>query len=133
MGTIRGSCLCGNFRFELEGNVLFLKNCHCSQCRKLTGSTYATYVRARTKDLKVLSGSDALTTYERRPGNVIAFCKHCGSVVPYPPQHSPQVEFLAGLLDDDPGARVAYHIYVASRAPWHELEDALPRFDQQVE
>jgi hypothetical protein len=127
-----GSCLCGRFRFEIQGKLLFLKNCHCSRCRKMTGSTFATYARALTEDLRVISGSDGLSTYERCPGNVIAFCKTCGSVVPYPPAGSPQVEFFAGLLDDDPALRVSFHIFVGSKAPWCELTDALPKFDEQV-
>jgi hypothetical protein len=99
----------------------------------MTGSTYATYARAETKTLVVLSGADGITRYERCPGNVIAFCRRCGSTVPYPPEDSPQVEFFAGLLDDDPGVAVAYHIYVGSRAPWHEIiGDDLPQFDEQI-
>jgi SAM-dependent methyltransferase len=50
--------------------------------------------------------------------------------VPYPPPGSQLLEFAAGLLDDDPGVDVAYHIYAASRAPWCELEDELVRFDE---
>jgi hypothetical protein len=99
----------------------------------MTGSTFATYARADANALKVLSGADGITTYERCPGNVIAFCRRCGSIVPYPPKDSPQVEFFAGLLDDDPGVSVSFHIYVASRAPWHEIEDELPQFDEQVQ
>jgi hypothetical protein len=99
----------------------------------MSGSTFATYARVYTHDLHVLSGSDALTLYERCPGNVIAFCRTCGSLVPYPPAGSPQAEFLAGLFDDDPGVDVSFDIYVASRAPWCEVDDRLPRFEGQIE
>lgn len=126
--TVRGSCLCGNFRFLIRGPVRFLKNCHCSRCRKLSGSSFMTYARAATKDLEVLSGANALTRYERAPGTVIAFCNVCGSLVPDPPPGSPDVEFGAGLLDDAPGVGVAYHIFTDSRAPWVELDDDLPKF-----
>jgi hypothetical protein len=130
MASLRGSCLCGDFRFELLGRVQFLKNCHCSRCRKMSGSTFATYARAETRDFRVLSGANAITTYERSPGTVIAFCRRCGSLVPHPPPGSPLMEFGAGLLDDDPGVAVAYHIHVGSRVPWCELQDDLPRFDE---
>jgi hypothetical protein len=99
----------------------------------MTGSAFATYARAESKHLKVKSGADALTTYEKTPGNVIAFCKYCGSGVPYPPADSPQVEFLAGLLDNDPGVGISFHIYVGSRAQWYSIEDKLPQFDEQIE
>jgi hypothetical protein len=42
------------------------------------------------------------------------------------------VEFLAGLLDEDPGVKVSFHIYVGSRAPWCELLDGLPQFEEQL-
>jgi hypothetical protein len=131
-GTLRGSCLCQSFRFELRGPVRFLKNCHCSRCRKMTGSAFATYARARADALHVLSGLDALTTYERQPGNVIAFCRICGSLVPFPPAGSTEVEFLAGLLDDDPGLNVSFEIYTGSKAPWSRLDDGVPHFDEQI-
>lgn len=130
--TLHGSCLCKNFRFELRGPVRFLKNCHCSHCRKMTGSAFATYARARADALHVLSGQDALTTYERKPGNVIAFCRICGSLLPYPPPGSIEVEFLAGLLDDDPGLGVSFEIYVSSRASWSRLDAVVPHFDEQA-
>lgn len=95
----------------------------------MTGSSFATFARAYSKDLRVLSGADAITTFERGERWTIAFCSRCGSVVPYPPPDSPWVELGAGLLDDDPGVRVGYHIFVASRAPWCELNDELPKFD----
>jgi hypothetical protein len=59
----------------------------------------------------------------------MAFCKRCGSVVPHPTPGSALVEFGAGLLDDDPVVRIGYHIFVASRAPWCELDDDLPKHD----
>jgi hypothetical protein len=132
MPSTHGSCLCKDFRFVIEGPIRFLKNCHCSYCRKMTGSSFATYARAYASQLHVLAGSDAITTFERRPGNVIAFCKRCGSLVPHPPPGSAEVEFLAGLLDEDPGVKVSFHIYVSSRAPWCELSDGLPQFEEQL-
>lgn len=132
MPSLNGSCLCQGFRFVIEGPIRFLKNCHCSYCRKMSGSTFATYARASAAHLRVLSGADAITTFERRPGNVIAFCRRCGSLVPHPPPGSAEVELLAGLLDDDPGVKVSFHIYTGSRAPWCELSDGLPQFEEQL-
>jgi len=131
MSKLCGSCLCENYRFEIAGPLEFLKNCHCSRCRKMSGSTFLTLARGRTDGFRVLSGADALLTYRRTPNSEIAFCKRCGSLVPYPPPGSLLIEFGAGLLDDDPGIGVAFHIYVASRAPWCELRDDLPKYAEQ--
>jgi hypothetical protein len=131
--AFHGSCLCGSFQFVVEGPIRFLKNCHCSQCRKMTGSSFGTYARAKVDHLRVLSGASTITTFERRPNIQIAFCNRCGSPVPHPPPGSPEVEFLAGLLDDDPGVKLSFHIYVGSKAPWCELSDGLPQFEGQVD
>jgi hypothetical protein len=44
---------------------------------------------------------------------------------------NPKVLGLAlGVLDDDPINRPIGHVYVASKAPWHEITDALPQFNE---
>ena len=67
----------------------------------------------------------------RRQRTARNFCTRCGSVVPSVPNGPSEGEriFLpAGCLDDDPGVRPIAHIFTASKAPWHEINDALPRF-----
>ena len=59
-----------------------------------------------------------------------AFCRTCGSPVARRASGAPVVNIPAGGLDDDPGARPGAHIYVASKAPWFELTDELPRFEE---
>jgi hypothetical protein len=97
-------------------------------CRKLHGAAFATYVGARAEDLRWLGGADLVTHYESSPGFDRSSCSRCGSVVPGNPSGS--LAFMpAGCLDDDPGVRPRAHIFVASKAPWHEISDDLPRFD----
>jgi hypothetical protein len=36
----------------------------------------------------------------------------------------------AGALDTDPGVRPFAHIFVASKAPWFEITDAIPQFPE---
>jgi len=35
-----------------------------------------------------------------------------------------------GTLDDDPGLRPQAHIFVGSKAPWYEIADELPRYEE---
>ena len=35
-----------------------------------------------------------------------------------------------GSLVDDPGIRPTKHIFVGSKAPWFEITDDLPQFDE---
>lgn len=134
---IRGSCLCGGVRFELQQLVGPFELCHCSRCRKASGSAFAAMVGVRTTDFRLLQGYELIVTYEAPlldspPPYRTAFCRRCGSPVPNPPPGSRWFELPAGLLDDDPGVRPDKHIFIELKAPWFEVSDALPRYDQQT-
>ncbi len=125
---IQGSCLCGGIAFEVGGQIEF-RNCHCSLCRKAHGAAYAANVYVRPADFRWLRGEDLVVSYRlpatQRFGN--AFCRVCGSPMP---RHVPTRDFFvipAGALDSDPGVRPTYHIFVGSKAPWHEITDDLPQ------
>ena len=127
---IRGSCLCGGVAFEAS-NPLDFRNCHCSRCRKQRGAAYAPNIFVKTEDFRWLRGEDLLITYRlptaERFGNV--FCRTCGSPMPRHVTKLDRVVIPAGPLDDDPGIRATSHIFVGSKAPWHEVTDGLPQHE----
>lgn len=130
---IRGGCLCGGVRFELRRAVGPLELCHCTRCRKASGTAFSALIGVDTADYRLLDGADLVVTFEapvvdRPPGYRTAFCRRCGSPVPAPPPGAAWFEIPAGLLDDDPVLRPDRHIYVEHVAPWYEIADALPRF-----
>ena len=130
---VTGSCLCGDVAWEASGPLERMSHCHCSMCRKAHGSAFATYVAAAAGDFRWLRGRDQVRGFESSPGYERLFCARCGSVVPGDPATqaaSARVFMPAGCLDDDPGVRPQAHIFVASKAPWHELaSDGLARFE----
>ena len=75
-----------------------------------------------------MQGEERASRWESSPGFFRRFCRRCGSVVPGEPAQG-RVFLPAGNFDDDPGLRPQLHIFVASKAPWYEIPDALPRFD----
>jgi hypothetical protein len=125
---IRGSCLCGQVRFELEGAPQFINHCHCSMCRKAHGAAFGSFLHADGAGFRWLAGQARVTNYPSSPGNVRAFCSVCGSNVPVLEDEGEHVIIPAGSLDDDPVVRPVVHIQTASRAPWFEITDALPQF-----
>jgi hypothetical protein len=50
--------------------------------------------------------------------------------VPGRPDDAPWIALPAGSLDTDPGLRPTGHVFFRSRAPWLDLDDALPRFER---
>jgi hypothetical protein len=125
---IRGSCLCGEVRFEISGKLSDASHCHCSMCRKAHGAAFGTYAAAKAADFRLVSGEHRITRYRSSAGIVRTFCARCGSSLQWLRESKPEVVDVAlGVLDDDPGMRPARHIFVASKAPWHEITDRLPQ------
>ena len=124
---MHASCLCGDVSWDVEGPLLSLSHCHCSRCRKQHGTAFGSYVMTPASGFQ-LHGEAHVSRWESSPGFFRRFCSHCGSTVPGAPQQGFAV-VPAGNFDGDPGIRPKVHIFVASKAPWYEIPDALPRFD----
>lgn len=131
---LKGSCLCGGVRFEIDKAVGPFELCHCSRCRKTSGSAFTAMVGVRTADFRFLEGEDLIVTYEAPilrapPAYAAHFCRTCGSSVPKPPPGADWFEIPAGAFDDDPGLQPDKHIFVEIKAPWFEIKDSLPQLD----
>ena len=130
---LRGSCLCGAVKFELRRAVGPFELCHCTRCRKVSGSGYLTWLGVRREDFRFVQGADLIKTYEcpvreSPPAYDTSFCGRCGSQMPNPARlQEPCFEIPAGALDDDPLVRPDKHIYVEFRAPWDNIADDLPK------
>lgn len=55
---MRGKCLCGSIRFELSGVIPNLYQCHCSLCRKVTGSSANAALKVDLAQLNWSRGED---------------------------------------------------------------------------
>lgn len=124
---VTGSCLCGAVRFTQRGPFTHMTHCHCSICRKHHGAPFATFVASPLDGFQLLAGSDRMGRYASSPGLYRPFCLTCGSVLPTPMPEPGLVVGPAGNLEGDLGIRPSMHIFVASKAPWYEITDTLPR------
>lgn len=125
--TITGSCLCGSVRYAITGPFRAMGHCHCSICRKSHGAAFATWGIIGPDQFRWTAGQALLQAYESSPGQQRVFCRRCGS--PLISAHGGAVgEVAVGTIDGDPGSRPGAHIFVGSKAPWHEIADALPQF-----
>ena len=128
--TVQGGCLCGGIRYEINGPLTDVSNCHCSMCRRFHGAAFATYARVGAEHFRWLSGQDLLTVYETSPGSGWAFCRVCGSSLGVP-SLGQLSDIALGPLDSDPGVRPVEHIFVGSKADWFQITDTLPQHDQR--
>ena len=125
-----GQCLCGTVRYEVDGPFATMTHCHCSMCRKHHGAPFATYVSAPLPGFRWVSGKDAITTYTTESGFTRPFCSTCGSVTPMLLEDAAVVLIPAGNLDGELGIKPQRHIFAGSKAPWYEIADSLPQFEE---
>ena len=125
-----GSCLCGGVRYEIDGKIGPALNCHCSMCRKVTGAAFRSRMAVPRNNFRWVTGENLLTYYDSSPTTTRTFCKVCGSTLVSLFHDNPEPLGLPmGTLDDDPGIRPQFHVFVGSKAPWFEIADQLPQFD----
>lgn len=122
-----GSCLCGGVRFELDGKFEHFYLCHCSYCRKDTGSAHAANLFSPMARLEWLAGRELLRSYQL-PGtrHARSFCAVCGSALPH--QNEAMWVVPAGCLETAPNKAPDAHIFHASRAAWEQQMEAAPVF-----
>ena len=120
--SMQGSCLCGQVRYRVTGPFQSFHLCHCSQCRKSTGSAHAANIFAEARQIEWLSGEDLIKRYTPEKEDVISkcFCSHCGSLVPYLSLKSGKLIIPAGSLDDDSAIEPVDNIFWADRADWYD-------------
>jgi hypothetical protein len=127
---IRGSCLCGEVCFEVDASKGELRLCHCSLCRKASGSGSAALLNVPYDCFRWLGGQELISTYERPSGYGVVFCRACGSPLPDSDRRRTMFDIPAGLLDENPELAIAKHIYVGSKASWDVIAGGAARYEE---
>jgi len=128
---ISGSCLCGAVTYQYVGPIKVFQYCHCTRCRKFTGSAYASNIIIDPAQFQWLSGEDSLGRFEHADAKHFAtsFCKNCGSSLPWLTKSGKAMVVTAGTLDDDPVERPVHNIFMADKAPWYEEVGDLKQYE----
>lgn len=129
---LKGSCLCGQVTYRCDADMGIFQYCHCSRCRKFTGSAYAANLFVRAEDFHWLGGEALVKQYapEHTKYFTTRFCRGCGSSLPWLSKNGKVVIVPAGTLDNLPATRPSQNIFYASRAGWEVCAGDLPRYDQ---
>jgi hypothetical protein len=129
--TVRtGSCLCGARRYQIEGEIGGVWMCHCSLCRKASGSTGNAILIVPKAQFRWLQGEDHGLTYALRESYTVTRCRTCGTPLPAEEDET-NVYVTAGTLDTPLGEGVHTHIFCASRADWDQDGPATRFFDER--
>ena len=132
---VTGGCLCGGVRYEVEGESFVSGFCHCSRCRRWTGAAASAMVGVMGEAFRMTAGDDLVRAFRWEDRKDWVFCAQCGSslftIAQWPPRPDSRVNIRLGTLDDA-GAEFApqVHIFVGSKAPWHDITDDLLQFEE---
>lgn len=125
----KGSCLCRSVTFSLHSEPGPFGYCHCSDCRKASGSAHAANAPVDRKDFKILTGSELITEFESSPGKLRAFCSRCGSPLYAYLTSTPDIlRIRLGSLDTRLGQVARAHTFVEDKADWDIIDAPLPQF-----
>ena len=129
---LHGRCLCGSVRFEIDVPLGAVVYCHCSMCRRASGTAFATNASIRTEGFRIVAGEEVIAERESSPNSFRAFCSKCGSPLYGRNSVYPQMRRVRlGTLEDDPGVRPSAHVWVGSKAAWYEIKDDLKQFERE--
>ncbi len=126
---LTGKCRCGAVRYEVSDAFLYAANCHCSECRTATGSAFKAFAGIEREKLTITQGVDDLAVFGEEALNDTR-CRACGSFLFSVVRGGAFVHVAMGSLVDAPTIRPTAHIFVGSKAPWFEITDDLPQFDE---
>lgn len=128
---LAGSCLCGAVRYEVADAFLYAANCHCSECRRATGSAFKPFAGIERGKFRLVRGAEGLLIFGQ-DANHDARCGTCGSLLYSVVREGAFVHVAMGTLLDEPTIRPREHIFVGSKAGWHAITDDLPQYREHV-
>ena len=119
---LRGECLCGTVKYAVTNDFNAFYQCHCKQCQQITGSAFASNIITSPDNIEWLAGENNVAIYEHPTRQFTkAFCKLCGSGLPFVNKSGESLIVPAGSLIDTPGMVPQANIFVSEEACWlHE-------------
>ncbi len=134
MNKYHGSCLCGGVTYSFAGDANDYGYCHCSKCRKASGTAFSANAEVLLQNFKISDSKGYLTEYESSQGTHRFFCSNCGSPIYTKKDWLPNsVRIRLGTLDTPFDKKASRHTFVANMATWYEISDDLPRFEGKFE
>jgi hypothetical protein len=129
-----GACNCGAINFKINADLSDVIVCHCSICRRATGSNGIAVLVVDNDNFEWTGGEDFIISWKKPNSNwEMCFCQRCGS--PVPGANDETRTFVPAGLISEGGEylKVAHHIWVSSKATWDEIGDSGRRHPEAFE
>ena len=132
MTTHTGGCLCGAFRYEIDGAPLSSSVCHCRSCRLGSGAPTVGWLVVERARFRVAAG--ALQTIRSSPPVERAFCPRCGTPITYVHDDNPGfVELTTATLDRPDAFPPTHEIWLSEKIAWVATDPARRHFPRETE
>jgi hypothetical protein len=129
---LRGRCECRAAAYEVADAFVAAFNCHCSNCRAMTGAAYLPFGEIARGRLRCTTAPDTLLVKGDPEARHEVRCAACHSLLCWSPDGN-RLRVPYGTLVDTPSLLPTAHQFVASKAPWHEILDDLPQYAERPE
>lgn len=128
-----GTCLCGAFRFTVNGPFGEVRYCHCSQCRRGNGTAFSANARVSRSQWALEGPGDLVTEFEHKPGKFKAFCSRCGSPLYARLTSDPDdIRVRLGAFDGALEVAITGHVWTSSKADWYQIEGSIPCYPEAI-
>jgi len=125
-----GHCHCEQIRYGFDGEPTDASFCHCSICRRLTGSAFGSWCEVPSRNFRWLSGRENVSTYKITDRLETLFCRTCGVAMLAKHSNWPDFRYIPlGTLDSDQGIAPEYHQFTGSKASWYKIHDSMPQYE----
>jgi hypothetical protein len=128
LNRLSGRCLCGAVEFTLPDDLAYAGYCHCSDCRRFSGSAFSAFGGIDEARFSIVRGAELISHYPKTADTVLGFCSVCGSSLYAKKPRRQMVHLRLGALDQTPSLRPQAHSYVGSKAEWFAICDGLPQY-----
>lgn len=122
--VLHGACHCGRVRVTMPAESVGVVVCHCADCQKLHGNSFA--LLAAERSVVRWEGEAHIRWYASSPANERSFCEHCGSRLAKRPVEGTRIMVSAGLFDPTLARKVVKNLWLEQKPAWVEASRVGP-------
>ncbi|WP_180174051.1 GFA family protein [Acinetobacter sp. YH01024] len=127
--SYNGSCLCGDVQFQVLQDIHTIYHCHCSLCRKQSGTGANAASLIHCSAFQWRQGQEQIQSYYKASGFTSYFCSHCRSTLPNTVRNTDWIWIPLGLLAQSPAISTRLNFCLSSKTAWQIPSEADQSFD----
>ncbi|PKA23839.1 aldehyde-activating protein [Leptospira meyeri] len=127
-----GGCACGNIRYKITVEPIFMNDCQCRDCQRISGTGHGSYLTFQSPSAVTVVGKTTNFDLVGDSGNIktSSFCPNCGSPVYMTFAAMPELFTIHATSLDDPNLYKPQAVTYTKRGySWDYLDPKLLKFE----